>query len=120
MDSLACRIPGSEIHFRSSWLLSTSFPLVLLFKNPSFYWNNAKGGAAKTIALLLYNKDLAKSRKSFGALFSSSGDADGGRLLITAVHYLRTGSCRWSGTGHPFRERTSVHRQKLLCWKDCQ
>ena len=71
---------------------SALLPLVLLFKNPSFYRNNAKGGAAETIALLLYNKDLVKSRKSFGALFSSSEDADEGRLLITAIHYLFTGS----------------------------
>jgi hypothetical protein len=84
--------PGSR-GSRSFFLVAQRIlPLVLLFKNPSFYWNNAKGRVAGAIALLLYNKDLVKSRKSSGALFSSSEDADEGRLVITAVHYLRTGS----------------------------
>jgi len=92
MDLLACRIPGSESS-RSFFLVAQHIlPLVLLFENPSSYRNNTKGSTAGTIALLLYNKDLVKSREPFGALFSSSEDADEGRLLNTAVHYLRTGS----------------------------
>jgi hypothetical protein len=74
MMSFLPHSPAVRVRVRSSWLLILP------------------PGLAVQESLLLYNKDLVKSRKSFGALFSSPEDADEDRLLITAIHYLFTGS----------------------------
>jgi hypothetical protein len=44
-------------------------------------------------SLHIHNKDVTKSREPLCAVFLSRKDADAGRILNTAVHYLHTISC---------------------------